>query len=231
MWYETGTESGGALCFHLRITLRCSHIAGPHLLLSYSISNHCPKKLWGLKRRAGKSPSLLYRGKFSGSPTSPQTRRRREPGSKSGSSQSQVEQDNLGPGLQHFSRSAGITVGRPPSAFSRSCRMSVSPCSFVTSLLLYVLRCILCCTVFHFISASLPKPVNVSSSSAPSGTSTSGPGCAPSSMRPSKNSRPQMAQRPRGARLEDAHNPISPMDSTGSVAPRLTASDSGLILG
>ena len=46
-----------------------------------------------------------------------------------------------------------------------------------------------------------------------------------------KNSRPQMAQRPRRARLEDAHNPISPMDSTGSAAPRLTASDSGLILG
>ena len=39
-----------------------------------------------------------------------------------------------------------------------------------------------CCTMSHFISASLTKPV---SSSAPSGTSTSAPGCAPSSMRPS----------------------------------------------
>ncbi len=38
-------------------------------------------------------------------------------------------------------------------------------------------------------------------------------------------------QRPRRARGEDTHNPISPMDSTGSAAPRLTASDSGLILG
>ena len=34
-----------------------------------------------------------------------------------------------------------------------------------------------------------------------------------------------------GGRLEDARNPLSPMDSTGSMAPRLTASDSGLILG
>ena len=45
-------------------------------------------------------------------------------------------------------------------------RLSVSSCSSVTCLSLYVLSCVLCCTVFHFISASLPKPVNVSSSSA-----------------------------------------------------------------
>ena len=115
-----------------------------------------------------------------------------------------------------------IPAGRPPGALSRSWRMSVSPCSFVASLSLYVLPCVLCCTVFHFISASLRKPVNVSSSSAPSGTSTSAPGCTPSWMRPSKNSRPQMAKRPRRARLEHAHNPISPIRSTGSLPPRST---------
>ena len=78
-----------------------------------------------------------------------------------------------------------IPGGKPPGALSRSGRMSVLPCSFVTCLLLYVLWCVLCCAVSHFISASLPKPVNGASSSAPSGTSTSAPGCAPSSMRPS----------------------------------------------
>ena len=35
----------------------------------------------------------------------------------------------------------------------------------------------------------------------------------------------------RGARLEEAHNPISPIRSTGSLPLHLTASDSGLILG
>ena len=52
----------------------------------------------------------------------------------------------------------------------------------------------LCCAVYRFLSASLPKPGNGSSASAPSGTSTSAPGCAPSSTRPSKNRRPQMAR-------------------------------------
>ena len=52
----------------------------------------------------------------------------------------------------------------------------------------------LCCTLFYFISASLPKRVNVSKSSAPSGASTAAPGCETSSMRRSKNSRPQMAR-------------------------------------
>ena len=46
-----------------------------------------------------------------------------------------------------------------------------------------------------------------------------------------KNSRPQMALRPRPASLEDARNPISPIRSTGSLPLHLTASDSGLILG
>lgn len=52
----------------------------------------------------------------------------------------------------------------------------------------------LCCAVCRFTSASLPRPVNASSASAPRGTSTSAPGCASSLMRPSKNSRPQMAR-------------------------------------
>ena len=43
----------------------------------------------------------------------------------------------------------------------------------------------LCCIVFHFISASLPIPVNASSASVPNATSTSAPGCVPSSTRPS----------------------------------------------
>ena len=46
-----------------------------------------------------------------------------------------------------------------------------------------------------------------------------------------KNSRPQMALRPREASLGDAHNPIAPIRSTGSLPLHLTASDSGLILG
>ena len=46
-----------------------------------------------------------------------------------------------------------------------------------------------------------------------------------------KNSRPQMAHRPRGASLGDAHNPISPIGNTGSLPLHLTASDSGMILG
>ena len=46
-----------------------------------------------------------------------------------------------------------------------------------------------------------------------------------------KSSRPQMALRPRRARLENAHNPISPIRSTGSLPLHLTASDSGFILG
>ena len=46
-----------------------------------------------------------------------------------------------------------------------------------------------------------------------------------------KNSRPQVALRPREASLENTHNPISSIGSTGSLALRLTASDSGLILG
>ena len=46
-----------------------------------------------------------------------------------------------------------------------------------------------------------------------------------------KSSAPQMALRPRGARREDAHNPISPIRSTGSLPLHLTAWDSGLILG
>ena len=116
----------------------------------------------------------------------------------------------------------GKASGRPFALTEDECLLRVALCGFVTCLLRYVLWRILCCTVFHFISASLRKPVNVSSSSAPSGTSTSGPGCAPSSMRPSKNSRPQMAQRPRRASLEDAHDPISPIRSTGSLPPRST---------
>ena len=55
-----------------------------------------------------------------------------------------------------------------------------------------------CCTVFRFLSASLPNPVNGSSSSAPGGASTSASGCALSSMRPSKNSRPQRERRREG---------------------------------
>ncbi len=55
--------------------------------------------------------------------------------------------------------------------------------------------------------------------------------CLPVFWAGAGSSGPQMAFRPRGARLEDAHNPISPIGSTGSVAPRLIASDSGLILG
>ncbi len=77
-----------------------------------------------------------------------------------------------------------IPGGKAIEPLARSWWMSVSPCSFVTCLLLYVLSCILCCTVFHFLSASFPKPVNVSSSSAPSGPSTSAPGYAPSSKSP-----------------------------------------------
>ena len=128
----------------------------------------------------------------------------------------------LTPPLGGVAPSTLIPAGRPPGALSRSWWMSVRTCGFVTCLLRYVLWCFLCCTVFHFISASLPKPVNGSSSSAPSGTSTSAPGCAPSSMRPSKNSRPQLAQRPRRASLEHAHNPIPPIRSTGSLPPRST---------
>ena len=40
-----------------------------------------------------------------------------------------------------------------------------------------------------------------------------------------KNSRPQMALRPRGASREDAHNPISPIRSTGRLPPRSTVPD------
>ena len=40
-----------------------------------------------------------------------------------------------------------------------------------------------------------------------------------------KNSRPQMALRPREASLEDAHNPISPIRSTGSLPLRSTVPD------
>ncbi len=115
----------------------------------------------------------------------------------------------------------GKASGRP----SRSRWMSVSACSFLTCLWLDVLPCVWCCTVFRFLSASLPNPVNGSSSSAPGGTSTLAPGCAPSSMSPLNNSRPQMGQRLRRARLEEAHNPISPIESTGSLPPRSTVPD------
>ena len=80
----------------------------------------------------------------------------------------------------------------------------------------------LCCTMYRFISASLPEPVNGSSAFIPSGTSTSASGCSPSSTRPSKNSRPEMAKRPRRASLEHAHNPISPIGSGGSLPPHST---------
>ena len=53
----------------------------------------------------------------------------------------------------------------------------------------------LCCTVYRFISASVPKPVNGSSASAPSGTSTSAPGCPPSSMRPRPRGRSRSHRR------------------------------------
>ena len=46
-----------------------------------------------------------------------------------------------------------------------------------------------------------------------------------------KNSRPQMALRPRPVSLGDAQNPISPIWSTGRLPLLLIASDSGLMLG
>ncbi len=77
--------------------------------------------------------------------------------------------------------------------FSRSRLMSVSPCSVVSCLLLSVSLWV---GVVHRVPLHVrvfPEPVNGSSASAPSGTSTSASGCAPSSTRSSKNTRPQMA--------------------------------------
>lgn len=56
--------------------------------------------------------------------------------------------------------------------------MSVFSCGFVARFLFYVWLCVFRFTLFYFKSASLPKPVNRSSPSAPSGTSMSAPGCA-----------------------------------------------------
>ncbi len=84
-------------------------------------------------------------------------------------------------------------------------------------------RCVfLCCAVYRFTSASVPKPVNGSSASAPSDASTSATGCAPAWMRLSKNRRPQMARGRERARLEHAHKPISPIGSAGSLPSRST---------
>ena len=79
--------------------------------------------------------------------------------------------------------------------------MSVPPCSFVTRLLLYVLLCVIGCTLFRFISESLPKPVNGYSASAQSGTSTSAPGCAPTGDEAFEEQQTTNGQRPRGASL------------------------------
>ncbi len=83
----------------------------------------------------------------------------------------------------------------------------------------------LCCAVYRFITVSLPKPVKVSSASASSGTSTSAPGCAPSSMKPSKNRRPQMARdrEGQGWRMLTTRNLRS--EPRGSLPPRSTVSD------
>ena len=100
--------------------------------------------------------------------------------------------------------------------------MGVSPCSVVASLLLYVLLCV-------FMVHRVPFPIRVS---------------------PETRQRLQLlhtrrhlnigfwlhalidealeeqqttnGQRPRRARLEDAHNPKSPIGSTGSLPPRST---------
>lgn len=47
----------------------------------------------------------------------------------------------------------------------------------------------------------------------------------------SENSGPQMAKGPREAGLEDAHNLVSAIRSTGSLPLHLRTSDSGLMLG
>ena len=88
----------------------------------------------------------------------------------------------------------------------------------------------LCCTVYRFLSAALPKPVNGSSASAPSSTSTSAPGCGPADDEALEEQRTTDEKRPRGAKLEDAHNPISPIGSTGSLPPRSTVPGSVEIL-